>query len=326
VLRGCGATARRLYTPLPTPPALGLRPLGFVQTPSDGEVSQALLPGPLLGGIEDFKQLSGETEVAILTSRDQLALRGLIVESLPPANLILVSEVQDIQTLWLRVRPLGNVIGIQFERDPYLTQNRALKRAIDLLVAVPAAIVALPVIAVLATAVWLIDRRSPFYVQERVGGCGRIIRIPKLRSMYADADSRLEEYLDRNPRARDEWERYYKLTDDPRILPVLGKALRRASLDELPQLWSIIKGEMSLVGPRPFPVYHTSKFDPEFQHIRTIVPPGLTGLWQVTARSNGDLDVQRAQDLFYILNWSIWLDLYILLQTLPAIITAKGAK
>ncbi len=325
-LVGCGETARRLYTSLKEDPELGFQPIGFIQTPDDAEQDRRSLPAPILGTIEDFSRLGGRAEVAILTSRKQVPLVHAISNRLPPARLILVTDAQDIQTLWLRTRALGHAIGLQFERDPFLRQNRVLKRLMDLVIAIPIAVVSLPLIASLAVLIWVVDRGSPFYVQPRVGGRGKQVRIPKLRTMYKDSAKRLEEHLARDPAARAEWERFFKLSKDPRILPLVGGFIRRASLDELPQLWSVIIGEMSLVGPRPFPQYHMNSFDAEFQHIRTVVPPGLTGLWQVTARSNGDLTVQKAQDLTYIRNWSIVLDLYILFQTLPAILTAKGAK
>jgi Undecaprenyl-phosphate galactose phosphotransferase WbaP len=326
VLIGCGPDAQRLYRTLLSQPELGLRPVGFLRTPTDDDVHASAPPMSVLGSIDEFADLGQRVEVAILTSREQLAIVNAVSDRLPPAQLILLNEAQDIQTLWLRTRALGNAVGIQFNRDPYLSQNRFLKRTLDLAIAVPAAIFALPLIGALALLILMVDRRSPFYIQSRVGRRGRPINVPKLRTMYCDAQERLDAHLRSDPQARSEWERYFKLSNDPRILPLVGKFIRRASLDELPQIWSVIVGDMSLVGPRPFPLYHMNSFDPDFRRVRTLVPPGLTGLWQVSARNDGDLSVQRSLDTFYIRNWSLWLDLYIILQTILAVVSARGAK
>src|SRR5260370_9593775 len=120
--------------------------------------------------------------------------------------------------------------------------------------------------------------------------------------MYAGAGKRLEEYLCRDPPARAELQCFFKLAQDPRVLPIIGNFMRHTSLDELPQLWNVIRGDMSLVGPRPFPAYHINSFDYEFRIIRVSVQPGITGMWRVSSRSNGGLQGQESQDPFYIRN------------------------
>jgi lipopolysaccharide/colanic/teichoic acid biosynthesis glycosyltransferase len=161
-----------------------------------------------------------------------------------------------------------------------------------------------PVLALAAIWIRIASGSTALYFQEREGEAGRKIRVWKLRTMYEDADGMLARHLDSCPEARLEWTRYFKLKQDPRILPGIGHLLRRTSLDELPQLWNVLKGEMSLVGPRPFPDYHLESFAADFRALRSIVPPGLTGMWQVSARSDGDIRVQEALDTYYIRNWS----------------------
>ena len=199
------------------------------------------------------------------------------------------------------------------------------KRAADAGVALVAGGLALPFLAASAAAIWLVDRGPVFYSQKRIGQDGRIINVLKIRTMYVDAGQRLEQRLQEDPIAHAEWERFFKLRDDPRVLGWVGQFLRRSSLDELPQIWNIFRGDMSLVGPDLFhPII--SILRQAFRQKRESCKPGLTGLWQVSARSNGDLEVQRALDLSYIASRSFWLDLYILLVTVPAVVKGTGAR
>jgi lipopolysaccharide/colanic/teichoic acid biosynthesis glycosyltransferase len=174
----------------------------------------------------------------------------------------------------------------------------------------------------------LIKLASPgpvFFRQEREGLDGQTFRVWKLRTMHPNADKRLAELLEQDPELREQWLRNAKLPSDPRLIPMVGPLLRRLSLDELPQLWNVIIGEMSLVGPRPFPQYHLALLSPECKKLRTAVRPGLTGLWQVMVRSNGNIEEQERFDTYYIRNWSLWLDIYILARTGTAVLMARGA-
>ena len=326
-LIGCNEASRELAEMLIAQPELGLRPLCFVNDLLDRDAAMGRLPIPIIGSLTEAAGLAAHVEVAILSAPSQSTSIDLThVARFPFANVILAQDARDMQRLRLHTRTSGGSLGLGIRRDPRLPHHRWLKRLIDLLIAVPVGLVSLPLIIALAAIIKIVDPGPAIYVQNRVGRNGRPLRVFKLRTMYTDAEQRLKDYLSSDPLARAEWERYVKLSNDPRVLPLFGNVLRRASLDELPQLWNVIRGEMSIVGPRPFPSYHMERFDQNFQSLRISVAQGLTGLWQVSSRSNGDLDVQKAQDLLYIRNWSIWLDLYIILETLPAVLNAKGAR
>ena len=176
-----------------------------------------------------------------------------------------------------------------------------------------------------AIAVKLIDGGPPFFYQDRAGRNGRRVSVPKIRTMILDAEKGLNDYLDATPGAREEWETRHKLRNDPRLVPYVGQFFRRFSIDELPQLCTVVVGDMSLVGPRPFPDYHLRNFSPDFLELRQRVRPGITGLWQVTVRSDGGIGEQEAYDSYYIRNWSVWLDLYLLSRTLASVVSGRGA-
>ena len=203
--------------------------------------------------------------------------------------------------------------------------NRWLKRALDIVAALILGALSLPVLACAAIWIKLVSPGKVFYQQERRGEGGRSLWIPKLRTMHPNAERLLLRVLSESPEIHAEWKCHFKLKKDPRILSPIGGLLRKTSLDELPQLWTVLKGEMSLVGPRPFPEYHLDQFDSRFRTLRGRVKPGLTGLWQVSDRSDGDLAVQEALDTYYIRNWSLWLDLYILARTVRAVVFPRGA-
>jgi Undecaprenyl-phosphate galactose phosphotransferase WbaP len=324
VIVGAGSAAQAVFKALANEPALGLRPIGFLHLPAEGNRSES--PGQFRS-ISDRLNLAEPAEVAVVASGSELGdLENFFGMLTGPKRVLMVVVGEQLRSLYAPMRTLGTGIGIEISNAARLTRYRRGKRLLDLLISLPAAILALPLVAILALAIKITFRETALFTQERMGREGRIFRVLKIRSMYGDAEHRLAEHLERHPEARAQWERFFKLSNDPRILPIFGSVIRRWSLDELPQLWNVLRGDMSLVGPRPFPEYHTIRFDEEFRLLRARVLPGLTGLWQVSSRSDGDLEIQKAQDLFYIRNQCFWLDFYILLQTMPAVLTAKGAR
>ena len=329
VLVGAADRCRELVQLLASKPELGLKPVGWIRTTDDDSSKGSPFPLSIVGTTAELNRirLRAEVEVAIFTTAGELAAvaRDCRVFA-PPCCFMLLEDIHNIQGPLVRTHALETMIGVEIRRNLFSCQSRMSKRMFDILLAVPMALLALPVVGLVALLIKLIDPGPAFYVQKRIGHQGRTLELLKLRTMYTNSDRLLEEHLNRDPQARAEWQRFFKLRNDPRILPIVGNILRRSSVDELPQLWNVISGDMSLVGPRPLPAYHAEQLDTEFQALRISVMPGITGLWQVSSRSDGDLEVLRKEDFFYIRNWSPWLDFYILLQTLPAVLRAKGAR
>ena len=330
VMLGAGDAGRTLARTLTREPELGLRPIAFFD--NRPAVWNTVAEGvPVIGPLGLASEFEQRAEVAIVSLADLIHgdgdrrdIGGLLQELNFP-RLLVVPDLAGVASLWVNARDLGGSLGFEIKKNLLLRRNHILKLLMDQAIAAPLFLASLPIIILAALWIKLSSRGPAFYVQMREGMDGRRIPVWKLRTMYLDGDNLLEHWFERHPEDREQWRRYFKLHHDPRVLPVIGPLLRRTSLDELPQLWNILRGDMSLVGPRPLPEYHLQQFPSDFRTLRTRVLPGLTGLWQISARSDGDVTVQEALDTYYIRNWSPWLDLYILARTVGAVLLARGA-
>jgi Undecaprenyl-phosphate galactose phosphotransferase WbaP len=326
---GTGRAAHMVIGTLESRPALGLKPVACLDDGEHGnrgdcagvEIAGTLAEAPAIGRAHGIRHalvampsLSAKQLIEVLERRAAVF-----------PHVIIVPDLLGMASLWVTARDLGGVLGLELCQNLLVPLNRRLKRMLDLALCAAFGLAAAPLVALAALLIKRVNPGPAFYEQEREGEGGSTIRVHKLRTMYLGADALLREHLERSPAAREEWRQHFKLKNDPRVLPVVGSLLRRTSLDELPQLWNVLRGEMSLVGPRPFPLYHLDRFDAEFRRLRGQVPPGLTGLWQVEARSDGNLAVQEKLDTYYIRNWSLWLDAYILARTVKAVLARNGA-
>ena len=184
-------------------------------------------------------------------------------------------------------------------------------------------LLAIPVFLIVPVLIKVTSKGPIIYKAHRLGKNGRAISVWKFRTMYDDADARLQEILSSDPQLASEFKRTYKLSKDPRITP-LGRILRKTSNDELPQLINVIRGEMALVGPRPI-VEEEIKYYGANYEIFSLVKPGITGLWQCSGRSNMDYKSRIALDRYYVLNWNPWMDIWIVLRTISSVLFMRGA-
>ena len=200
---------------------------------------------------------------------------------------------------------------------------RFLKRVFDTVLTLAGMIVFLPIGLIIAAFIYISDPGPILFAHRRVGQHGKEFPCYKFRSMVVNAEEALQEYLKDNPEAQEEWNRDFKLKNDPRITKI-GHFLRKTSLDELPQLLNVLKGEMSLVGPRPIVQAEVEKYGEYIQDFY-LVPPGITGVWQVSGRSDTTYDERVQMDSWYVHNWSVWIDIVYLVKTVTAVLQRKGA-
>lgn len=325
IILGAGLTGEHVVRTLLQNAELGFKPIALLDD-DESKWGTDIAGIPIVGGLNKVTDYIEKVQCVMLAipgaGRERLVE---LVRQLPFFNVIMVPDLIGLQSLWVEARDFGGIIGLEIQKNLLLRRNVYLKRFMDYFLGLPLFIMSLPVLATFAVWIILVSPGNPFYCQVREGRYGRKFKVWKLRTMHKHAEKLLHEYLENNPDAKNEWSQFFKLRHDPRILPVVGNLLRKTSLDELPQFWNVLSGEMSLVGPRPFPHYHLEQFNDDFRRMRRSVMPGITGLWQVTARSEGNLTVQENLDSYYIRNWSIWLDLYLLAKTILVVVRGKGA-
>jgi Undecaprenyl-phosphate galactose phosphotransferase WbaP len=306
-------------------PEMGLRPVAvFDDDPA--KAGRTIEGVPVHQGLLRANDLAEKVKYALLAipgaGRD---LQLEVVRRLKFHHVIIIPDLIGLQSLWVEARDMGGIVGLEIRKNLLMRRNWFIKRSLDYLMGIPLFLLSIPILAIFCLWIMVTSPGTPFYAQVREGRGGKRFRVWKLRTMYPHADRLLHTYLEENPEAKLEWNRFFKLKNDPRVLKGVGRVLRKTSLDELPQLWNVLRGEMSLVGPRPFPHYHLEEFNHDFRKLRRSVFPGMTGLWQIEARSDGDLKVQEQLDTYYIRNWSIWLDLSLLFRTVKVVFSGKGA-
>ena len=201
--------------------------------------------------------------------------------------------------------------------------NRIFKRVFDLTLTIIGGIIISPILLGIAIATCISNRGGIIFSHKRVGQFGKTFYCYKFQTMVKDADKVLEKYLAENESARMEWQETFKLTNDPRVTK-LGNFLRRTSLDELPQLWNVILGDMSLVGPRPIIEEEVPRYGKNIREYYMVLP-GITGMWQVSGRSDTTYPERVAMDTWYVRNWSVWIDIMYLFKTVKAVVTGRGA-
>jgi Undecaprenyl-phosphate galactose phosphotransferase WbaP len=327
VVLGAGKTGREVCIALNREHRLGLRPIAFFDDDPD-KIGTHFHGVPVVGRLHSAGAMAREFRDAVVIVAMPGLLPARLIEVLEgPASefrrLILIPDLFGASSLWISAFDLGGILGLDVHQKLLDPRRQWVKRCLELSLIV----VFIPIILLLSLVIALwIKKDSPgpvLYCQKRIGLGGKDIAIWKFRTMVQNADVALQECFANDPDLQSEWEANHKLSCDPRITRV-GRILRKTSLDELPQLWNVLKGDLSLVGPRPIVWAEVDKYEGGFCLYKK-VKPGLTGLWQVSGRSDTSYAERVRLDAYYVRNWSVWFDIYILLKTPGEVFRCRGA-
>ena len=283
---------------------------------------------PIIGHLSDATMVSRQRPVRYgilaMPNRSDAEIRQIIQDHCRGfQRILIITDLLGICCLGISPREIGGQVGLEIPQRLSCSIHRTIKRWLEFVTVAVLVLLLVPLFMVIYAAIKITSRGPVVFGHLRYGRDGKVFRALKFRTMVTNADQILADYLQRHPEQMLEWHLYQKLKKDPRITSI-GRWLRRYSLDELPQLINILVGHMSLVGPRPIVESEIARYGTCYD-LYTRVLPGLTGLWQVSGRNNITYEERVALDEYYVRNWSIWMDIYILARTFQAVLQADGA-
>lgn len=305
-------------------PGLGYLPFGILTDEAAYPSGSSLAGLPVLGNLRDSREI-GHVAIIALPHLSSQEMTDLVEQCLSQyRRVLIIPDMAEVPSLWVKPRDLVGLLGLEIPSNLLDPMARFIKRSFDLVFVLLTLPLWIPALVLTALAVCLEDMANPFFVQERIGMKGHAFKTWKFRTMHLNAEELLRQKLEVDEVLKAEWETSFKLRRDPRITRI-GSFLRKTSLDELPQLINILLGNMSLVGPRPLPAYHHQELPERTRELRQRVRPGITGLWQVSGRSEAGHAGMPKWDTYYVRNWSIWLDIVIFVRTIREVFSGRGA-
>lgn len=322
VILGSGATGAQMVRLLKDEWKLGFNPVAVFDNrlvPAGGVLEGVPYGGTLADGMQLAKESGIDTAIfAMPHIRRQHLAKFVNWASLAFRHVVVIPNLGGVTNSAVTARNLGGTLGVEIKYNLLSPWALRFKRMADVVATLIGGVLVLPVILFLALLVWLESGGAVLYKDKRMCKDGRLFSCIKFQTMVPDAEKVLQRILAEDVEARKEYLKYHKLRNDPRVTRV-GRFLRKTSLDELPQIWNVLRGEMSLVGPRPYLPRESEDIGVTQSEILR-VPPGITGPWQVSGRNNTTFDDRVKMDSHYVQDWSIWLDLVLLASTFRSVL------